>query len=257
MAAETVKLSVKRRWPLGEAMRKQSVLLARDIANHISDQQLEVGTRLATELDMVAQFGVGRNTVREALRLLELRGVITIRSGRGGGPVVRRPQAADLGDALQLVLQFQQSTLADVMTARLIVEPLAAAASATTITEAGRERLQKSVSLMLADLEDGSTFRAQNYVFHSVIGSCLETPVIGVFLESLKSVQDGVAFGVHYDATRRKRVAMAHQKIIAAIDTGEPDLAAGAMRGHLDEARKYWASRFPQITDAPLRWMGS
>src|ERR1700728_4543760 len=86
---------------------KASELIARDLASYIVDQDLPEGTALPPEREMVASFGVGRNTLREALRILETRGVITIRSGPGGGPVVRRPRPSDLGEAMTLILQFE------------------------------------------------------------------------------------------------------------------------------------------------------
>src|ERR1700728_4311773 len=131
-------------------MGKQSVLLARDIVNYIFNQHLPRGTKLPNEQEMLQQFGVGRNTIREALRLLELRGVITIRPGRGGGPIVRLPRSTDLGEALQLILQFQGATLTDVIDARALIEPMAASAAAADITEEALGRLQTTNDSILA-----------------------------------------------------------------------------------------------------------
>lgn len=256
MPDESPVLVIRRPDMLVETMRKQSVMLARDIANYISDERLAEGTRLPTEQEMVVQFGVGRNTIREALRLLEMRGVLTIRSGRGGGPVVRLPMSTDLGEALQLILQFQYATLTDVIEARLLMEPIAASSAARVITVADLETLQGSVDTMLANLEDEAIFTRQNNVFHSIIGGCLNTPVVSVFLDSLKNVQDGVAYGVRYTPARRRRVARAHQDVIDQIAAKNSDGAADAMRKHLDEARHYWTTKFPHISEKPLRWLG-
>src|ERR1700733_13663454 len=72
---------------------KTSERIAHALASCIVDQGFSEGALLPTEREMVATFRVGRTTLREALRLLETRGVLTIRPGPQGGPVVRRPKA--------------------------------------------------------------------------------------------------------------------------------------------------------------------
>jgi DNA-binding FadR family transcriptional regulator len=236
-------------------MGKQSVLLARDLANYISDQRLPQGTRLPTEQQMQQQFGVGRNTIREALRMLEFRGVITMRSGRGGGPFVRLPRSTDLGEALLLVLQFQGATLTDIISARATIEPIAASAAAERITDVALAKLQESNDSITAEPNE-INFSLQNGIFHSVLGECLRLPVISVFLDSLSYVQDGLAYGVRYPPKRIRSIAQAHQKIIDRVTARDQQGAAAAMRNHLDEAKRYWTSNYPQICAQPLRWLG-
>jgi DNA-binding FadR family transcriptional regulator len=242
--------------PFDRAMLKQPVMVAREIVNYIVDENLLPGHPLPTEREMVEQFGHGRNTIREALRLLETRGVITIRSGRGGGPVVRLPRSSDLGDALMLLLQFQKSTLDDVIEARLLIEPLAASAAAESINPTGLDELQRTVDRMLSNPADDVTFTKENNQFHSLIGRSLTLPVIGIFMDSLKSVQDGVAQGVRYTPERIKAIARAHQKVIDEIAARNSVGAAEAMTQHLKEGQRYWATKFPHISKEPLRWLG-
>jgi DNA-binding FadR family transcriptional regulator len=256
LTQEPAVLAIPRPTNLVESIRKQSVLLARDLANYISDQKLPEGTRLPTEQEMQAQFGVGRNTIREALRLLELRGVLTIRSGRGGGPVVRLPRSTDLGEALQLVLQFQGATLTDIIDARALIEPIAASAAATSISEADLLKLQATNDSILAHQTDELNFSRQNNLFHSIIGQCLSRPVISVFLDSLKNVHDGLSYGVHYPPERMQLIVKAHQKIIQGIKAGDQQAAEAAMRKHLDDTKRYWTTNYPQTCTQPLRWLG-
>jgi DNA-binding FadR family transcriptional regulator len=253
---DPVVLAIPRPTNLVESIRKQSVLLARDLANYISDQKLPEGARLPNEQEMQRQFGVGRNTIREALRLLELRGVIVIRSGRGGGPVVRLPRSTDLGEALQLVLQFQGATLTDIIEARGLIEPMAAMAAATNIAEDDLARLQAANDSILANPNDEINFSKQNGLFHSVIGECLALPAVAVFLDSLKTVHDGLSYGLHYPPKRVRQVVKAHQVIIDAVRAGDRESAERAMREHLENAKWYWTTKYPQICSQPLRWLG-
>src|ERR1700761_3404539 len=115
---------------------KRSEVIARDLAEYIVDARLPAGARLPREKEMVEQLGVGRTTLREALRILETRGVLTIRSGPGGGPIVRHPEPSDLTGALTLILQFQRATMVEVLDARIWLEPIGARMAASHITKA-------------------------------------------------------------------------------------------------------------------------
>jgi DNA-binding FadR family transcriptional regulator len=85
---------------------EQSEIVARQISQQFIADGLAEGTRLPPEKAMVDRYQVGRGTLREALRLLENRGVLSIKTGRDGGPVVRRPRPSDLGEAINLILRF-------------------------------------------------------------------------------------------------------------------------------------------------------
>ena len=238
-----------------ESMGKQSVLLARDLANYISEQHLPEGTMLPNEQEMQQQFGVGRNTLREALRLLEIHGVITIRQGRGGGPMVRIPRSSDLSEELQLVLQFRGATLSDIIDARAFLEPIAAAAAAGSISPDALEQLQHSNDTLLAEGANPERFSQQNHLFHLTINECLHLPVITLILESLENVHDPLAHGIHYPPDRVRLIVRAHQRIIDRIAAGDGPGAEQMMRRHLVEAKDYWFTNFPDICAEPLRWL--
>lgn len=234
---------------------KHSVTIARDLANLIFDDALPEGTRLPTEQELHQQYGASRNTVREALRLLELRGVITIRSGRGGGPVVRLPRSADLGEALQLVLQFRDVTLADIIDARALIEPLAASAAAINRSETLVARLQEVNDLVLASANDTPAYIVQNRIFHSIIGDTMHLPVMSVYLDALQAIHDSFTPGARHPPERIRRVARAHQKVIDAIKAGDQQAAEYAMRRHVHESKQYWTTNFPQTSMRTLRWL--
>lgn len=240
--------SAQRRQP------KTSERIARILASRIVDRQLEPGTRLPPEKEMVETFGVGRTTLREALRLLETRGVITIKTGPGGGPVVRRPRASDLSEALTLILEFERSPLNAVFEARVALEPTLARLAATRIDNDRVELLQRSVDAMLADLNDHDTFLAENQRFHSLIAEVAGNAVLSVFVETLKAVADGALMGVRYTPNRRRAVAAAHQRIVDALRAGDAFGAEEAMKQHLDEAGRYWSRKYGSLLSDPLRW---
>src|SRR3546814_18656592 len=82
---------------------------------------------------MLARYDVARATLREALRFLELQGVIHLQLGRGGGPVVARPQTGDFANSLSLILHFMEADLRGLLELR---EAIAADVEDTTLQRA-------------------------------------------------------------------------------------------------------------------------
>lgn len=238
-----------------KSQHKASIRVARDLANYISDHKLPEGTRLPAEQEMQNIFGVGRTTLREALRVLELRGIIVIRAGRGGGPVVRQPQTTDMREALALILQFRSATLGDVIGARILLEPAIAAAAAERITKKDLRTLRETVEIMLEDVTDEVTFSVQYNRFHSVLADAVGNSVVAVLVDSLHFVDLGRADGLEFRPQIIARVARAHLEIVEALQTRDATLAAEAMHRHLVGAKTYYAQRFPEAYNSPLRWL--
>ena len=93
--------------------KKAHEVVADQIRQRIVAGELVEGQRLPPEDDLTAQFGVARTTLREALRVLESQGLLAIRRGRGGGPVVTHPDLEPISMALATVLQLQATTVGD------------------------------------------------------------------------------------------------------------------------------------------------
>lgn len=106
--------------------QKVSHLLAADIRRQILKGQLTADHQLPSEAELTAQLRVSRETLREALRILESQQLVEVRRGRGGGAVVRRPGLDGVGRYVALLLQLRRTTLAHLEEARSVVEPPAA-----------------------------------------------------------------------------------------------------------------------------------
>lgn len=229
--------------------------MARELAAHIVDSGFGEGTPLPTEREMSESMGVGRSTMREALRLLETRGVLTIRSGPGGGPIVRRPRPADLSESLTLMLQFQSATFENVMAARLWLEPTLASNAAKGISDEAIAEMRE-VNQRMADFDgDLDEFSLGNRRFHSIIAENCGNIVLQIFCETVTTIGDGRTVGISYAPAQVKAIAESHEKIIEALEAHDPDAAEAAMRAHLEEAIAYWRHRFGEFVSRPVRWM--
>jgi len=84
--------------------------------------RFKVGDRLPTEEDLTEQFEVARTTLREALRVLESQGLIEIRRGRNGGPVVTEPPSGATAESMALLLQMKATTIGEIDQVRHLIE---------------------------------------------------------------------------------------------------------------------------------------
>src|ERR1700730_16909130 len=124
---------------------KTAAIVAKSIVNQITNRQLKPGDRLPAERQMLAEYGVGRGTLREALRFLEMQGCITIRPGPRGGPAVSRPVSRYLASSLSMVLELSRTRFRAIVETRYVIEPAVAAAAATRIDAEHLEEIRKSV----------------------------------------------------------------------------------------------------------------
>jgi len=234
---------------------KVSERVARQLANYIVHHDLPPGTRLPNERELVASFAVGRTTVREALRLLETRGAITIKAGPRGGPVVRRPQPEDLGESLTLILQFSGASLNDVLEAREALEPMMARLAAERITEDQLNALAETIELMRQNPGDQDLFLRENQRFHSTVAEATGSTVLRTFNDTLKAIADGAQMGVSYTERGHAAVAGAHERIQVALGAHDGQRAEAAMLQHLADAGAYWRIRFPSLVKGAVRWI--
>ena len=104
-------------------MPKTGEVVAERLRRQIARGELTIGQRLPPEDELTAQFGIARTTLREGLRILESQGLLEIRRGRTGGPVVTMPEIDSLAEGLAVTLQLRGTTVGDLDVARQLIEP--------------------------------------------------------------------------------------------------------------------------------------
>src|SRR6266516_3287083 len=124
---------------------KMAELVAQQLRRQIVAGELREGDALPSEASLMAQFGVSRPTLREAFRVLESEGLISVRRGAHGGARVQIPNGEAAARYAGLVLEYRGTTLEDVYDARNIIEPPCAALLAKRRTQADLTRLRKEL----------------------------------------------------------------------------------------------------------------
>jgi DNA-binding FadR family transcriptional regulator len=209
---------------------------------------------LPGEREMLIEYGVGRGTLREALRLLEMQGVITIRPGPGGGPIVSRPDPRYLASTLSMVLEFAGTSFRAIVETRLVIEPAVAALAAKHVDKEHLGEIQKSVERLSTNIGNVEVFLDENKHFHDLIAWSSGNTVFGYLLSTMHWINDGTVMGVQYPEWAQKVVAKAHQRIYEAIASGDVERSRDAMTAHSQEYVRYLDEHYPDLLDQTVRW---
>ena len=233
------------------------VLLAEAIADAIVSRGLRPGDRLATEAEMIAEYEVGRATLREALRILEAQGVIEIRVGSGGGPFVASPDTHRLARMLSLLLRMSGVTLREVLDARLIIEPALAGQAARHRQDSHVRALAGNQQALEQATRGSAEFRRVNEEFHTLIADASGNRPLASLWSALAAIADGHEAGVRYTPAAIAGMIAAHRKIGDAIIAQDADEAASAMTVHMEATRGYVARYYPGLIDNPVTLVSS
>jgi GntR family transcriptional repressor for pyruvate dehydrogenase complex len=238
----------------GSSKQKAAVIVAKRIIAAVERERLGPGDKLPPERVMQEQYGVGRSTLREALRFLELQGVLTLKTGPGGGPVLRRPGSSHLATTLALTLQFKDAPFRVIVETRMALEPTMAGLAATRIEPAELQELLACNAVMSDPETRFDVFLAANQRWHDVIALASGNALLASILESLFGILDGTALGIRYSPQSRRVITAAHARIHARLAAGDADGATVAMREHTAEYLHYVEERYPHLLDRRVTW---
>lgn len=204
---------------------------------------LAPGDRLPPERELTERFGVGRGSVREALRELEILGMVEAR--QGAGTYVRAVDSRELMAPFRSVVALSSAAVDDVVAFRRMFEPEVAAMAAANADDDDRALLQHA--LRRFDRATGPTGAiAADVDFHEAVARCSGNPVVIAVQHALAELL--AEFRGHLSAAsyeRDQEVARGHQAVFGAIVAGDPDGARHAMARHLDEVQAALASTSP------------
>lgn len=234
--------------------QKTAMLVAQRIMADIQRGGNHPGDRLPPEKVMLEEYQIGRGTLRESLRFLELQGHISLKPGPGGGPVVEQPDGSGLATSLTLLLQFENAPFRTIIEARSGLEPVMTQLAAERSTDAQLAALRKNLDEMAASIEDEYRFLELNEEFHDLISQASGNTLFGHLMDALMGILDGSAIGIEYPAHRRAAVHKAHERILSALENRNADDAAKAMREHIDEYTKYAQKKYPAVLESPIQW---
>jgi GntR family transcriptional repressor for pyruvate dehydrogenase complex len=233
---------------------KAAMLVAQRIMRDVVTGRLKPGNLLLPERTMLEKYQTGRGTLREALRLLEFQGVISLKPGPRGGPVLQDPDASHLASTLVLLLQLKDAPFRTIVEVRTALEPMISRLAAERMSAGALGELGDTIDIMRENLDDQITFLEANKRFHDIIAWSSGNALFGYIVDSLLGIMDGTVIGIDYPAPRRLAILDAHTAIHAALESRDPAEAGERMREHIEEYVTYAEKKFPEVLESVIRW---
>ena len=221
-------------------VREKPEQIADELRSLIIAGELAEGASLGHEPDLVERFGVSRPSLREALRILEAEGFITVVRGVRGGVVVHEPDERMTARTAAMVLQARNVALSDVFEARALLEPLAAEAIATSRRRRSIvAELRKLVEQEDVTIEDPDGFGAANAAFHERLVASAGNQTLTIVAEMLIEIVARAVTAVSQadDAAGsvaiRRRGIRAQRRLLELLEAGAGAEAEEFWRGHM------------------------
>ena len=242
---------VRRRDVPQRRTEKISEIVAREIVHDM--RGMAPGTKLPAEALMLDKYRVGRASLREALRLLEVQGLIVIRPGPGGGPVVAAVDSRHFARMASLYFHLSAATYRDLVESRLVMEPVMARLAALRQDPNDLAKLQRFIAVTPPPGETRDYLQHATD-FHALLSGMSGNPVLDLMGRSLKDLYTDRLEGLIFPSEARARVHEEHAAIAKAITKGNATAAERLMREHMVEFVEYAGERNPGIFAEIVDW---
>ncbi|MDZ7791714.1 MAG: FCD domain-containing protein [Xanthomonadales bacterium] len=222
-------------------------LVAGVLRDRILGEEVADGARLPKQEALLEEFGVSKPSLREALRILEAEGLLTIQRGNVGGAVAHVPTAQNAAYTLALVLQARAVGLRDVAMALSFIEPLCAALCASRPDRADLvvPQLRQVHAEAVASRDDLVQLSELTRRFHEMLVDRCGNETMILLVGALEALWSGGQreWAEQADPDRHASVAetsfRAHEQLIDLIEAGDADAAQRLARTHLEEGVFY------------------
>ncbi|MGX4583575.1 FadR/GntR family transcriptional regulator [Paenibacillus chitinolyticus] len=213
-----------------------------DLRKQLEEGRLEVGDRLSSVVDLAAQYGVGRSTIREALSVLKAMGLLDIRQG-GGTFVKALPSEPPHPGLLRPEWVGRAESLRHILEVRRVLETGCASLAAVSRTEDDLAALADTLRSMEEHLGDEALSEQTDVRFHEQIAAATHNPVLADLMASLSqklhdSMKDTRALWFYAERSSAERLLREHQAIFDAIRSRQPQEASARMEQHITKVEQ-------------------
>lgn len=225
-------------------------IVAASLRDRILSGDLPPNSELPRQELLMEQFGVGKPALREALRVLEAEGLLTIRRGNQGGATVHAPHERNAAYAVGMILQSRNVTVRDLRNAVTGIEPVCVGLCAAREDrhEVVLPVLRAAQARIVESLDDEYLFTETSREFHELmVKNCGNETLIAIAgsLVTLWSTQelawarDATDTGEFPSRAEREKGVKAHDNLLDFIEAGSVDDAQRQARRHLAASRLY------------------
>lgn len=217
-----------------------SIRVADEIENAIKTGKIQIGEKLPSEFELCSQFGVSRTAVREALRMLSAKGMISIEKGRG--IFVRGLTSKNVTDPMHSYLKTKggASYIIDIIEARYIIEPSIASLASLNRADDDIERMKIDIDAMRVFDGKPEELAMLDMDFHLNIARATQNNLLPLMLKPVFRLMPEIKSKIISDVPEARDSALIwHAKILEAITEKNPKEAFSLMNEHLAIAKAH------------------
>ncbi|MFQ3566985.1 MAG: FadR/GntR family transcriptional regulator [Aggregatilineales bacterium] len=211
--------------------------LAQRIRQYIAERDIQPGMRLPSERELAEQFAVSRGAIREALRELQIIGIVE-KQPRSGTFIRSLSPAATLSFDWD---EVDAESVRQIFEMRMLIEPRCAALAAVRATDEEIQTLHEALNEMRRAIDDEAidAFQASDKRMHYVITRATGNQYLIQLLEAMtNALEQSVRISLHIPGQMARALA-GHQQIVTAIENRQAEWASAAMETHLRDAWHY------------------
>ncbi|MEI2418556.1 FCD domain-containing protein [Orrella sp. JC864] len=225
---------------------KRSDLVAEEIKRLITARNLLPGDKLPHEGALQEMYGVSKSTVREALKSLQVQGLIKVSTGPGGGGTVVEVPLARTVQLMQNYLFFKEVSIDDIYQVRCLLEPELAACAVPHLTEDDLAALAHNVHCCDPRAEpaaDRLAQRQEEITFHDILAAACPNPFLRFACEMINQMlRQLTVFDNRMGPAAQRRFGVAntghHERILAAARARDAVLVRALMAEHMADAMR-------------------
>jgi len=208
--------------------------IAGQIRQELSKGRLRAGDRLPPERELAVQFGVSRNTLREALRSLEISGLITLRKGASGGAFVNDTNGETVVTSIQDMFSLGAVTSAQITDARISIESAIIRSACEVHTAADVRRLHENLELAAEATRRNDFFARANVhlEFHMILARATRNPILIVVMEGLIGIMRQFVYSIGSQQIA-DYVLPSRKRFMKSFEARNADVAVIEMERHL------------------------
>jgi GntR family transcriptional repressor for pyruvate dehydrogenase complex len=210
--------------------KKVYELVAERLTRDIAERRLRPGDVLPPERTLVKAYSVGRSSVREALRMLESRGMIV---AHGAGAFSVAGSANPLRQSLSLLMDLREVGLSELFEVRRMLEVEAAGLAAVRAHEDDYLPMERAIQDMTTGICSQERYTEADVRFHMSVANATHNQITSHLMEAIRAVMHRALRSIFHVPGSPERSNQDHRGILRAIVNGDPDAARDAMRRHL------------------------
>jgi len=210
--------------------RKVYELIAEHLLGQISERSLKPGDPLPTERELAESYRVGRSSVREALRMLESRGLI---KPSGNGAFAVAEYGNPLSHSLHFLLTLEEASLLEIYEVRKILEVEAAGLAAARRTDEDLAHMAAAIDEMSAGLSSQERYIEADLQFHLAVATATGNRIALRMMHAIRDLLHRALASIYHIPGSPQRSITQHREILAAISAGDAEAARARMREHL------------------------